>query len=365
MQLVTNHSNTSGFEKFRNRPYFKSLDGLRAISILLVLWHHVPLTTATHLAALQENGRYGVSFFFVISGFLITTLFLREQRANGHVALLSFYGRRALRLLPLYYLALGLQAALVLGLHLYTAENEVLFRTKLSSYIFYYSNWLPSATAGPFFQAWSLAVEEQFYLVFGLLFFAARPPLIILLVSVALSTKIFIYSVYGNVDVESTAWRIVFSYQEPILWGVLMAFILNTPNGFKLFQPWLGQHWVMLGLGLLTAAWLFIDTISTQSSWDAQILYLLMSLVVASAVIRAETRFLELRFLTHVGKISYGIYLFHMFAISGVKRIPWGNHALVNFLFSTLIIIAAATLVFRYFEAPIIAFYKRRLSPTA
>ena len=73
-------SGAQSFDAFRANSYFDALDGLRAISILMVLFHHVPRYPAQHvLRALQENGRYGVAFFVVISGFLITLLLLRES----------------------------------------------------------------------------------------------------------------------------------------------------------------------------------------------------------------------------------------------------------------------------------------------
>src|SRR6185436_18510845 len=94
------------FSAFRDKPYFESLDGLRALAILLVLLHHTPrLAPAGPIVTLQENGRYGVGFFFVISGFLICMLLLREENQTGKIHLGKFYARRALRLLPLYYAA--------------------------------------------------------------------------------------------------------------------------------------------------------------------------------------------------------------------------------------------------------------------
>src|SRR5204863_8282969 len=111
------------------------------------------------------------SFFFVISGFLICTLFLRDERKTGKIDLWKFYGRRALRLLPLYYAALLLQAVMVYALKQYTPENQDMLRVILPAYLLYYSNWLASATQGPSFCAWSLAVAEQFDLGFGVLLF--------------------------------------------------------------------------------------------------------------------------------------------------------------------------------------------------
>src|SRR5215831_11452940 len=90
---------------------FGSLDGLRAISILAVIWSHGPGQTAKW--ELARSGRLGVDLFFAISGFLITTLLLREQSASGGISLRQFYARRALRIFPLYYAVLALYCVLM------------------------------------------------------------------------------------------------------------------------------------------------------------------------------------------------------------------------------------------------------------
>jgi peptidoglycan/LPS O-acetylase OafA/YrhL len=352
-----------GFDAFRASSYFSALDGLRAISILMVLLHHVPKLPSGPLHTLQENGRYGVAFFFVISGFLICTLFLREEDKTGRIALGKFYGRRALRLLPLYYAALALQTLMVFGLKQYTPENQELFREKLPAYFFYFSNWLPTATEGPFFCAWSLAVEEQFYLLFGLLMFMTGRRVVIKAVAAALMLKVAVYALCGEVDAGSTLWRVVFSYQEPILLGVLIAFALNRRRGHEFLSRWLGSSRALAVIGAGLLAWLWLHPMRTQSSWDAQWLYLLMTAMVAGLVVRPATPVLGGRFMAHVGKISYGIYLLHMFVISAVKKIPGGASTLPCFLISSAVVIVVATVVYRYFERPIIAFYKQRLSP--
>ncbi len=352
------------FDSFRARSYVNALDGLRAVSILLVLFHHVPRYSAQHfLHTLQENGRYGVSFFFVISGFLICTLFLREEEKTGRIDLWRFYGRRALRLLPLYYLALCLHAILVFGLGQYTLENQALFKEKLPAYLFYYSNWLATATQGPFFFAWSLAVEEQFYLVFGLLLFFASRRVVIGAALAALLVKAAVYGLFGNLDVNSTLWRVVFSYQEPVLLGVLAAFALNCREGYRFFRRWLGPSRAPACLGAATSAWICVHAMRSQSWWDAQLLYLLMTLTLVGLVIRPATPVLGGRFMTHVGQISYGIYLLHMMVISSAKKMPGGTSPALCFFFSSITVIIVASLVYKYFEHPIIRFYKKKLSP--
>jgi len=352
------------FDDFKGSARFSALDGLRAISILLVLLHHVPRFASPHfLNTLQENGRYGVAFFFVISGFLICTLLLREQEKTGSIDLWKFYGRRALRLLPLYYAALLLQAVLVFGLKQYTPENQALFVEKLPAYLFYYSNWLATATQGPFFQAWSLAVEEQFYLAFGLLLFFIRCRLVAGVVLSLLVVKYLVYATYGAVDADSTLWRVLFSYREPVLWGVFAAFALNQRRWFDFLQRWLSPIGVVVFLGLMTMGWMCVHLMRHESFADAQLLYLLMTLAVIGFVVRPATPFLDSRIMVQIGQVSYGIYLLHMFVISAVRKLPGGNSPAFCFLFSSVAVIIVASLVYKYFEQPIIAFSKRKLSP--
>ena len=121
--------------------------------------------------------------------------------------------------------------------------------------------------------------------------------------------------------------------------------------------------WALTGLGVGTAAWLCLHPMRTQSSGDAQLLYLLMTLVVVCLVVRPATPFVSGRFMAQLGKISYGVYLLHMFIISFAKKLPGGTTPAWCFLFSSIASVAAASLVYKYFESPIIAFYKRNLSP--
>ena len=93
------------FERYRAQTFFGSLNGIRFVCIFMVLWHHSPLS-ALYLDVNRVFGRgfVGVDFFFVLSGFLITTLLLREERHTGRISLVGFYKRRLLRIVPVYFL---------------------------------------------------------------------------------------------------------------------------------------------------------------------------------------------------------------------------------------------------------------------
>ncbi|HEY2328953.1 MAG TPA: acyltransferase, partial [Verrucomicrobiae bacterium] len=212
-------------------------------------------------------------------------------------------------------------------------------------------------------QSWSLAVEEQFYLAFGLLLFFARQRWVVGVITAALAVKFLVYETCGAVDADSTLWRVVFSYREPILFGVLAAFALNQRWWFELFQRGLNSTVAIPLLGLTMAAWLCVHLMRHESFADAQLLYLLMMLTVISLVVRPVTPLIDSRFMVHIGKISYGIYLLHMFVISAVRKLPGGNTPALCFLFSSVAVIIMASLVYKYFEQPIITFYKRKFSP--
>ena len=150
-----------------------SLDGLRALSILIVMASHtVPIYDPKDprfntFWAILANGQVGVEVFFVISGYLITTLLLRESASRGSISLRDFYVRRAFRILPPYYVFLGV---VLLGSQI----NWTVVSSKewLSSLLFFW-NYLPSSKSWWLGHTWSLCVEEQFYLLWPLVLVAA------------------------------------------------------------------------------------------------------------------------------------------------------------------------------------------------
>ena len=206
-------------------------------------------------------------------------------------------------------------------------------------------------------------MEEQFYLAFGLLLFFTRGRVVAWVVLSLLAVKYLVYATCGVVDADSTLWRVVFSYREPILLGVLAAFALNQRQWFELFQRWLSSMWAIAFLGLMTTGWMCVHLMQHESFADAQLLYLLMTLSVIGLVVRPETPFLDSRVMVQIGQVSYGIYLLHMFIISAVRKLPGGNSPAFCFMFSSVAVIIVASLVYPYFEPPIIAFSKRTLSP--
>jgi peptidoglycan/LPS O-acetylase OafA/YrhL len=125
------------YQQFRETKYFASLDGLRAISILAVIWYHVP-----ELRPIWLTGFLGVHLFFVISGFLITTILLREKEQFGRISLRNFYVRRTLRIFPAYYLTLVLFLVMCCAVPELRANGLATYVHNLPSFATYTSNWL-------------------------------------------------------------------------------------------------------------------------------------------------------------------------------------------------------------------------------
>ena len=141
-----------------SRIHLPGLDGIRAIAVVGVLWHHAgPNRSLFHI-----NGFLGVDLFFVLSGLLITSLLLHEQASTGRIALGRFYMRRALRIFPLYYFVL---AAMTLYFVVSSAASSQRdhFLHELPWQLSYLSNWVPIHSLMAI--SWSLSTEEQFYFV--------------------------------------------------------------------------------------------------------------------------------------------------------------------------------------------------------
>lgn len=343
-------------DAFLNQKIFANLDMLRGAAILAVVFHHAGALETGWLAVLHVNSRHGVSLFFALSGFLICSLLLREERRNGHVRLKDFYIRRSLRLFPLYYGMLAVYGVLIFGLGMFSPENQTLFKERLPCNILYLSNFVP--ITGPFFFAWSLAIEEQFYLIFGQLFRWARRSCLMGLIVLLVVLKPLM-NLAGILDSTHLVVRILFSYSEPLLLGVLGGFALHNRGWYNATQVL--SHPRVLG-SLAAALLLMLCTVPLhdKSGLASQVLYILMTLIVMGCAMRPAIPVPGYAVLAHIGVVCYGIYLMHMLVIMAVQRVLTDNLYL-TFVLSVIVVTAVASLVYRYFESPILR-YKKHFS---
>ncbi|MGF1597371.1 MAG: acyltransferase family protein [Acidimicrobiales bacterium] len=343
---------------FRARSHFGSLDALRAFAVIAVVWHH----TVEPAAWLPLSGRgfLGVDLFFVLSGFLIVTLLLRERDRTGTISLKNFYARRSLRIFPLYYGILAVMALLVYGTSSHTPTAQA-FRDTVPYYLTYTSNWF--GTGALLAVSWSLAAEEQFYLVWPpIQRFAGRAILPILAVLVVLNQLVNFGVLFADGQQEREMIQVTFT---PILLGVALAHVLHHHHdrvtgvlGGRLAAP-------VAGVAVLLVANLPNDTTSLVGVHRLTI-HVLMVILVASVVVHEQhglAPLLMVRPLARVGAISYGIYLLHMFvrhvADQSIGRVGLGEQPLVLFVATLAGVLVAAELSFRFFESPILRLKRR------
>lgn len=338
------------FANYLSRKRIPNLDGLRGLAILLVLAHHAPTAAGDLAAQFQHNGKHGVSLFFVISGYIVMTLMLREYRNTQSIDLKGFLWRRALRLWPLYYVILLGESLLVYVAQVYTPENQALFSDKLGCYVLYCTNWLENSGEGPFFVAWSLAVEEQFYLLLSLLLVFLRPAVLPIVFAGLLAAKLLLVNVAG-VEPGALPWRILLSYSEAILLGVLLAFLLDSRRGYDAFIRVAGSPTsAMVWLGTSAIFLLFVP-LEHKSDLPALAFYLVCTLLVGSCAVNARLPVIGGAALSRVGLLSYGIYLMHMPILSAIKRVTT-DPVLVS-LGTFAVVLPLAWMSFAWFEEPI------------
>lgn len=330
--------------------YRREIDGLRALAVLPVILYHAGFT----------GGFVGVDIFFVISGYLITSIILAELKGNSF-SLLKFYERRARRILPALFLVMTVSSIFA---YFWLLPDELknfgqsLVATTLSS-----NNVLLAMTSGywtlasefkPLLHTWSLGVEEQYYVIFPIFMMLGwryfKPILSVIIIAFFfVSLVVASYGVFWKPDLAfyllpSRAWEIII--------GSLIAFystrICDGIHGQKLKQS-LG----LLGFSLILFS-IFVFDRNTPSPG----LYMLVPVIGAALVILFATketiagRILGSRPMVGLGLISYSAYLWHqpVFAFARIYSVNAPN--LLVMLFLALMSIVLAYLTWRFVETP-------------
>jgi peptidoglycan/LPS O-acetylase OafA/YrhL len=326
---------------------------LRCLAILPVLWHHA---TPRLLPGLLGKGAVGVDLFFALSGFLITTLLLRERRDSGRVRLGAFYARRSLRIFPLYYAVLGLYTLRALQTQ---ASSEVArhFLHGLPFHATYTANWLldysvPHSVMFAF--SWSLCVEEQFYLVWpGALALLRRRAAAAALMTAAIVVDWLAEHAYLRwlVADGSLPFRILTSFATPIGCGSLLALLLDDARGFELARRLLGFRWSAPVALALAVYWLSLPSTPYIE------LSLSLTALVGAAAIRPDhglAWLLDNALARRIGTLSYALYLLHITALGLVRRFlpQFAENALVVFAVGLPLSLVFAEVAHRAVERP-------------
>jgi peptidoglycan/LPS O-acetylase OafA/YrhL len=285
-----------------------------------------------------------VTLFFAISGFLITTLLIRERDRNGYIDLRAFYIRRGLRIFPLYYGVLALYVCLVLLLERHTAAGNKFFE-HLPYFVTYTSNiFVPLDGRTIFYFAWSLAAEEQFYIIW--------PPIFALIRKSSTAAMLLASIIIACIMGEFMHAGAISKVPLAIVAGALMAIVLHTPIGYQRLSKILSNYW-MPAILAPALAFTLISRINSNA-----LIHLLCTTLVASCVIaqrHALSSMLNLKPMAYIGSVSYGIYMLHMLCKNVVVKLldttATPSQGIHIFIITLVISIFAAALSFKYYEA--------------
>ena len=353
------------------RGHLAGLDGLRALAIGAVLLFHLD-------PAWLPGGFLGVDIFFVISGFLITTLLVRERERDGSIDLRGFWTRRARRLLPALLVVVP---ACILIARTVEADLLVGIRRQALGALTFSTNWLEIANGSDYFHStspqlfmnfWSLAVEEQFYLAWPLVtiaLLAARRHLGLswgvlgaLVLSVGVGSALLMALRYDPADVTRVYYG-TDTHLVGLMLGAAMAMTWAGPTRAGTITPqW--HRWrrhVVVGAGVLLAGLLVLA--DEGSAWTFRLGIPLVSLATALLLLASVDRpgrlrtVLEAPPLRWIGTRSYGIYLWHwpvilvigqdIPAAAGTASFVWTR------VWAVVVTLALADLSFRFVETPV------------
>lgn len=345
----------------RSQYYRPELDVLRFVAFLLVFLSHVvpgnrdfftgmwiPRKIADGIVGLSAGGAWGVDLFFALSSFLITTILLREQRGSGAIDVGAFYVRRILRIWPLYFLFL----LAVVPLFRVFVPTDGMSGSYWLTFALFVGNWAcvvwgyPHSIATPL---WSVSIEEQFYLSWPWILRRCLNHLVALgcaLLVIAFATRVWLVF-HGAAHPQ--IWCNTLARLDPIACGALLA--VYTERRPLALSPLSRVMLIVAGLLILTLLGLFGDYEGNKAliTFPAGTLASMALLTGTLGIpVRAASVF------TYLGRISYGLYVFHMLFIQAfgvidahdpLSRIP-------RIVATFLATVAAAACSYRFLEQP-------------
>lgn len=326
------------------------LDILRFGAFLLVFLHHaMPHASSGYAsggrlwAALARSGALGVDLFFALSAYLITEILLRERRATDLIDLRAFYARRILRIWPLYFFALLVLAPMMT----FIDSADRLPASHLGGFLLLSGNWACAAWGYPvssFSLLWSVSIEEQFYLIWALVLRKPRnfKAVITVMFAIALAARLWLVIVGVK---HPAVWCNTLARLDPIAGGAMLAFLLQ--GRMPMLTPVSRLTLTSSGALLLVVA----GAPGEHAGWGAVWTYPLAAVACVTILYGTLGANLHSPPIEYLGKISFGLYVFHAAAL-----------AVVTSAFAALLLtILLAALSYRWIEAPFLR-WKRQLA---
>jgi peptidoglycan/LPS O-acetylase OafA/YrhL len=348
--------------------YIPQLDGLRAIAIISVMLFH------QHVLGFNL-GWAGVQLFFVLSGFLITGILL-DTKNNLHY-FRNFYFRRFIRIFPIYYL--GLAAIIMIALYYDWAIYDVWY------YVFYIqnhhmalSNWKVGFPA-LFDHTWSLAIEEQFYILWPLVVYVLDVRKLkittVLLFVFAILSRVVLFFLTHNPFLQHL---LLPTQVDTLAAGAFLAIIVREGDAWRKWSSWNVVAMLISGACILALVlYTGFDTYWYLDDWANSkpnlILVSLMAIFFASLIFASIfsnsvlKSVLELPGLIHIGKISYGLYLFHypifvlfwLMPLETIDREPGTLYHFIQVILTFGLTYLLALASWKWFESPLLKYKDR------
>lgn len=336
-----------------------ALDGIRAIAVGLVILYHFGIP--------RVPGGHGVMMFFVLSGFLITWLLLKENERTGTISLGAFYRRRVLRIFPAFYAYwFGLVVLLTL------AGKPILWPHAAASFV-YLTNYYNAVFGDPntgFSHTWSLAIEEQFYLLWPFAFLRLRNDLrrmthfLVGLIGAVWIYRIVLVAVF---DVNQGYIYAAFETRmDSLMAGCLLAVLLRRGVMMPLWEK-LASSIPLLALALGA----LLVSIYGGGGWFPRyrdvVGFALDPLIIAVIIVQLiglsahpAIRWIDSRPLLFLGRISYSLYLYQQVTLEPIRKLFGGQPLAVQLFAALAVTIAFATGSYYLIERPFLALKQRK-----
>ncbi len=357
--------------QLHQKIYFPNLNGFRFLAAILVLVHHYEMYKTEFLMSnyfnlpfFRDVGQYAVTFFFVLSGFLITYLLLIEKEKNKTISVKKFYWRRILRIWPLYYFIILLGLLVLPQISVFHSVSTIAVPTSRTleiwgMYLFFLPN-LAFVTIHPMLTfvsaTWSIGVEEQFYAFWPVLIKKSKnlwlPLFLVIIIYVFIKVLLTVFASQNEfISIAKDFWH--FTRIDCMAIGGIFALLHYTKSDVLklLYTPVTQVLAVVFTLGMLVTGFkvpfLYHEVYS-----------LVFGIIILNAACNTSTLFkLENKYLNYLGEISYGIYMFHPICVYILVSQFQAHKTLSVFenvallLAAALLTIATAALSYKYMES--------------
>ncbi len=350
------------------KKYYPQLDAIRGISVLFVFFFHAikPIKNGflphDMVCFFLSQMGIGLDVFFILSSFLLTLLGITEYKKNGFFSFKKYFIRRALRIWPLYFLFMFLSFFVIANLAKYYGSHITM--PPAGWYLLFVSNFYVEGHVFFLRILWTLSVEEQFYIAWGicLLFFQKRLKMIIFFIG-AISIVFNLVAAIKNVSIYFNT----ITYLVDMMAGAYIAYSFVDNNSIIRFVKKINgmiSVWFYLFLPLLFVLYYFADSFFDGVANNLLALFVKFifiaycSLVVLDQMVNDNRKlnFGNFRFLTYTGKISYGLYCFHGVVITFgaliFSKLPFYISPLLGALLILGITFLIASVSYKFIEKP-------------